>query len=365
MKEWTQLTGVRFEQVPNGTLGSMRYLSKENNGVSTSTVGYNANGIGNLTMDVNSCHSAGYVIRHELGHTLGLFHTQSRTDRDQHVRVVTDNIEDKYRYAFRIAENALAIGDYDVRSVMHYSGYLFSKNGEPTLVLRDSGEPIPFSGAIAASDVQSMRLLYGLSDPVERRATDGCSGVRINVGSRLNIRPVPGDLENLCRTPLQRRDGRSGAHGDRRSRPRESRLVWHQHQKRGRGLRRRHPTPSVMKTRIQTPTPTPTPTSIRTLTPTSIPIRTPTPDPQTCSELRVTVNTRLNVRAQPNTTQDPIGKLEEQPADSTPRHGRRAIDLGEPRLVRDRNRGWEPARLRLGRIRLLRELRPRAKARTR
>jgi hypothetical protein len=83
------------------------------------------------------------LIEHELGHSLGLFHEQSRQDRDEHVKILWDNIEpsQKGNFAKYRAVAGHEVGPYDVDSLMHYGSRDFSRNGQPTIVLRSTGEP--------------------------------------------------------------------------------------------------------------------------------------------------------------------------------------------------------------------------------
>ncbi|XP_047480585.1 astacin-like metalloendopeptidase [Penaeus chinensis] len=71
------------------------------------------------------------TVVHELFHTLGLFHEQSRPDRDNFVKVKWDNIKSGYHHNFLRLGNkrATTLGvDYNYASVMHYSPKAFSKD---------------------------------------------------------------------------------------------------------------------------------------------------------------------------------------------------------------------------------------------
>merc|ERR1712243_386781 len=70
------------------------------------------------------------TIEHEFLHALGVWHTQSRTDRDSYVKILFDNIipDEKHNFV-KYNEDEASDFDlpYDYRSVMHYGAYFFSK----------------------------------------------------------------------------------------------------------------------------------------------------------------------------------------------------------------------------------------------
>jgi hypothetical protein len=73
-------------------------------------------------------------IVHELGHALGMWHEQSRCDRDTYVFVDTANIINQYEYAFdKHCTDGTHVGGYDERSIMHYHKRAFGivVNGVP------------------------------------------------------------------------------------------------------------------------------------------------------------------------------------------------------------------------------------------
>ena len=83
------------------------------------------------------------IIIHEVGHALGLWHEQSRPDRDSYIRVLNNNIEPKWRYNFA-KQNLYEVDyhgtTYDYASVMHYSRKAFSSNGLNTIEVTDTTE---------------------------------------------------------------------------------------------------------------------------------------------------------------------------------------------------------------------------------
>ena len=60
---------------------------------------------------------------HELGHTIGLFHEQSRPDRDDFVKILWENIKSEHHGEFHKHSRAgidTHNVSYDYRSIMHY-----------------------------------------------------------------------------------------------------------------------------------------------------------------------------------------------------------------------------------------------------
>ncbi|HUS06810.1 MAG TPA: M12 family metallopeptidase, partial [Bryobacteraceae bacterium] len=82
------------------------------------------------------------TVIHEIGHAVGLFHEQTRQDRDFYVRVLYNNMDKTQVSQFDQQISAgQDLGSYDYGSVMHYSNFAFSRNGEATLESIPAGIP--------------------------------------------------------------------------------------------------------------------------------------------------------------------------------------------------------------------------------
>lgn len=97
---------------------------------------------------------------HEIGHTVGLWHEQSRKDRDLYVTINYQNIEAGVEHNFdQQLTDGDDIGDYDYGSIMHYPGWAFSKNGQPTIVAKN-GVPIGQRVELSAGDKEAVKAIY-------------------------------------------------------------------------------------------------------------------------------------------------------------------------------------------------------------
>lgn len=80
--------------------------------------------VGNERQD--NCRKHG-VLLHELGHTIGFYHEQSRIDRDNYIRILTDNIHPEVlgQFSKHSHKDIDSLGvPYDYDSIMHYSRYV-------------------------------------------------------------------------------------------------------------------------------------------------------------------------------------------------------------------------------------------------
>ncbi|PSN43912.1 Zinc metalloproteinase nas-4 [Blattella germanica] len=101
---------------------------------------------------------------HELMHALGIFHEQSRADRDEFVDVKLENIIPEYRSNFRkqSLENTSYAFEYDYDSIMHYGKYFFSKEkGLPTMLPKKRDVRLGQRRAMSKTDCLKINELYG------------------------------------------------------------------------------------------------------------------------------------------------------------------------------------------------------------
>jgi astacin len=107
------------------------------------------------------------IIIHELIHAVGLYHEQSRFDRDQYITVNYANIATGLADQFEIVtldQSDVYNTKYDYYSVMHYDQYSFSKkNGLVTITTKDSAFQNIIGNVKTASEVdfKKIRSIYG------------------------------------------------------------------------------------------------------------------------------------------------------------------------------------------------------------
>ncbi len=97
---------------------------------------------------------------HEIGHALGLWHEQSRADRDAFVTIAYENIIPSMAFNFdKHVSDGEDIGDYDYASIMHYPRWAFSKNGKDTIIPNGEYE-IGQRDSLSAGDIAAIEYMY-------------------------------------------------------------------------------------------------------------------------------------------------------------------------------------------------------------
>lgn len=98
---------------------------------------------------------------HEIGHTIGLWHEQSRIDRDTYITINRNNIDPNMLHNFdQHVTDGIDLGAYDYGSIMHYPKDAFSQNGGDTIVPKQNGVEVGQRVGLSAGDLSAVKNLY-------------------------------------------------------------------------------------------------------------------------------------------------------------------------------------------------------------
>jgi len=145
------------------------------------------------------------IVMHELMHTLGFLHEQSRPDRDDYITVLYENIKPGKYSAFRKYEQYEVDSfnsPFDIDSVMMYNAYSYAirKKG-PSMVDKDTGLPIEKNRHFTNEDIAQINAMHNCENKKKY-----CDAPQLTIGARYGS--SNGDL-------LKERDhGRTFDHGE-------------------------------------------------------------------------------------------------------------------------------------------------------
>jgi hypothetical protein len=112
------------------------------------------------------------TVVHEILHALGIYHEQSRSDRDAFVEIRWQNIQQNAIGNFQTVPGSIDYYDYDYGSIMHYPRWAFRIDpSQDTIVPRQAGVTIGQRDGLSWTDRQTIAKLY------ERFFAVGYSGV--------------------------------------------------------------------------------------------------------------------------------------------------------------------------------------------
>ncbi|GAA4591079.1 hypothetical protein BJY16_000152 [Actinoplanes octamycinicus] len=160
-------------------------------------------GTGAQTISLGGGCSTGNAI-HEIGHAIGLWHEQSREDRDMFVRINWANIQPGMEHNFdQHVTDGDDLGGYDYGSIMHYPRTAFSANGQDTIVPLRPDAPIGQRVRLSPGDVAGVHQMYaailgngwagGWSELYSENDQLGSLDVAANADGRLEVFGIGAD----------------------------------------------------------------------------------------------------------------------------------------------------------------------------
>lgn len=167
---WEANTAIRFPLRTAANAGQYpNYVRFSDQGGCWSMVGMQG---GQQTISLGAGCSTGNAI-HEIGHTVGLWHEQSREDRDLFVRINWQNIQSGMAAQFnQHITDGDDLGAYDYGSIMHYPRNAFSKNGQDTITPLQTGAQIGQRTGLSAGDIAAVRAMYPNCVSVNKKLVD-------------------------------------------------------------------------------------------------------------------------------------------------------------------------------------------------
>ena len=158
------LTNVKFIELPESATSPYHVQVVDDTFACYSFVG-DRRDVFVTSQELNVVAACGFgATVHEFLHALGMWHEQSRENRNSFVEIRLENVEAGKEHNFnqQIAGSS-DINAYDYGSIMHYSSHAFSSNGQPTIVPLQPGVGLGDIGqrnGMSTIDIATIDTIY-------------------------------------------------------------------------------------------------------------------------------------------------------------------------------------------------------------
>lgn len=151
---WTNKTGLLF--IKRNTEPNWVYFIPSQSGPSSDAVGMKG---GKQIVNISPKTSLGNII-HEIGHVVGLWHEQSRKDRDSYIIINYNNIKPGKESQFA-SHDGFINTSYDYNSIMHYSKNAFALDpSKPTITAKNQAPYMGQRDSLSILDIKGIKKLY-------------------------------------------------------------------------------------------------------------------------------------------------------------------------------------------------------------
>jgi hypothetical protein len=164
IQHWEDNTNVRFRQRTN----EANFVTFQPGGGCSAHVGMRG---GQQFITLAAGCTTGSTI-HEIGHCAGLWHEQSREDRNLFVTIDFTNIQTNQRHNFdQHITDGDDVGPYDYDSIMHYPPNAFAIDpSRPTII---APQPIGQRNSLSEFDIRSINAIYPRKTVLGDQSTNG------------------------------------------------------------------------------------------------------------------------------------------------------------------------------------------------
>lgn len=167
LNEISGAASISFELNGSATIQErIVFMRSHVDNTSFSPIGKQSNKPNNIQLAPNVVVQKGNVI-HEVLHSLGFFHEHSRTDRDNYITIIEENIEPDFLYAFDTfidkGYSGYNLGTFDFNSIMLYGSFngFEINSSQPSITRKDGTTFSKQRSGLSNGDIAGLNYIYG------------------------------------------------------------------------------------------------------------------------------------------------------------------------------------------------------------